>query len=347
MTVQIHARENHYVPRAQLRRWSTDGRTVWAYRLLVSHSSVPEWRRMSVRSLASQRDLYSIASRDGELDEFERWIAGEYEQPANRAVDKVTSGARLRRDDWQSLARFVALQDVRTPLGFHNMMRQLERDLPAVMNQTMRDGLEEFQRRGRRAAKPSVIPDEYAELSKLIKVTVHEPPNSETKEASLRAEMVLGRQSWIAYMRYLLQGRAAAALCDHKWSIVEAPEEIEWPLTDHPVLKLNYYGPGRYDFRGGWGRRGGNIFMPITPRHLLFVQIGEDSGRKLTVSRETSLLFRSLLLERAHRWVFATRPMDWVSQQRPRRVDPEAFRSEREMWERWHEDQSAAETSQA
>lgn len=338
-------RENHYVPRALLRRWSTDGKTVWAYRLLVSHSNVPQWQKMSVRNLASQRDLYTISAGDQKLDAFERWITKEYEQPANRAIDKVLKGDRLKRHDWYSLARFVALQDVRTPSGFLDLMQQLERDLPGVLDGTMREAVATLERAGPGEVVSREDGKEHNEFSELINVSIEKSPEPESNETFLRAEVILGRRSWIASMHHLLKGRAAEVLCDHQWSIAEAAEDIEWPLTDHPVLKLNYYGPGRYDFRGGWGKSRGDIVMPLTPRHLLFVEIGKDLGRKITLSHESTLLLRKFLLERAYRWVFTTKPMDWVSSMRPREINLEAFVAERDLWKRWHQEQSAAETS--
>jgi hypothetical protein len=45
-------------------------------------------------------------------------------------------------------------------------------------------------------------------------------------------------------------------------------------LTDHPVLTLNYYGPGRYDFGAGWGREGSEFILPVSPRLAVCTQVG-------------------------------------------------------------------------
>jgi hypothetical protein len=50
-TVPNITRNNHHVPEATLKRWSTDGERVWAYRLLVSHRGVRNWRRELISGL--------------------------------------------------------------------------------------------------------------------------------------------------------------------------------------------------------------------------------------------------------------------------------------------------------
>jgi len=52
-------RNNHYVPQATLKRWSHDGQSVWAYRLLVSHHGVRQWRSELIARLTRQTDLYT------------------------------------------------------------------------------------------------------------------------------------------------------------------------------------------------------------------------------------------------------------------------------------------------
>lgn len=50
-------RDNHFVPQAHLKRWSEDGVSIYARRLLVSHHDVPQWERKRIRGIAVQRDL--------------------------------------------------------------------------------------------------------------------------------------------------------------------------------------------------------------------------------------------------------------------------------------------------
>ncbi|MEX2446483.1 MAG: DUF4238 domain-containing protein [Dehalococcoidia bacterium] len=336
------AHDNHYVPRTLLRRWAPDGSTLSARRLLVSHPSVPEWQRMKIRGLAYQRDLYTSVMSGDEVDEFERWAA-EFETPASAAIDKVVSGTRLKREDWHDLARFLAFQDLRTPASFIAQMQRWEREMPSLLDSTMKSAireLEQAQADGRlpqRDPKPSDF-TEFFETS-IERSTVEDDP------AVVRTTVTLGRGFWLASIRHALGG-VARVLTEHQWSIAEPADGGEWPVTDHPVLKLNYRSPTEYDFGGGWGIRNTNLMMPLSPRHLLFVQVGKDSGRRLTFTHGQTAQLRRLLVERAHRWIFATQPLDWVVRVRPRVVDRDAFDHEEAIWAKWHEQQSRFELRQ-
>lgn len=84
--------------------------------------------------------------------------------------------------------------------------------------------------------------------------------------------------------------------------------------------------------------------MPVSPKHLLYVQIGTKAANRFTFSREHTQLVQRLLVERAHRWVFATRPVECVADVRPRTVDPERLGAEKKAWEDWNQDQLRSET---
>ena len=298
---------------------------------------------MPLCGLAYQRDLYTSSLPGEEADEFEHWISRDFERPASDAIDKVVNGTRLKREDWHSLAKFFALQDVRTPASFFAQMERWDRDMPALLESTVKEALQEWQER--RHESRVLVHDSAPEnhFAGLFDIAIERPKVAEG-QAFVRTNITLGRRLWLASMRHILTG-VARILCEHQWSIAEPADGVEWPLTDHPALKLNYRGPTDYDFGGGWGVRKTNLLMPLSPRHLLFVEIGNDSGRKLTLTLDQTRRLRRLLIERAHRWVFATRPLDSIVQARPRVVSRDAFEREAERWQRWHDDQLQAETA--
>src|SRR5229473_8317927 len=91
---------SHYVPRATVRRWSDDGISVNAFRVLVSHESVPMWSKQSIRSVVRQADLYTTLQGDQETDDFEKRITRLYEEPGQEAIEKLLASQRMISLDW-------------------------------------------------------------------------------------------------------------------------------------------------------------------------------------------------------------------------------------------------------
>ena len=73
--------DNHFVPQLYLKQWSDDGIHIWAYRILVSHENVPEWDYRPISGVAYQRDLYTSYDNGQEVDDFEKWLETEFENP--------------------------------------------------------------------------------------------------------------------------------------------------------------------------------------------------------------------------------------------------------------------------
>jgi hypothetical protein len=287
--------------------------------------------------------LYTAFAGGQELDDFERWLASEYERPGLEAIDKLIRRARLTPEDWRRMARLVAAQDVRTPLSFIESMRRWDQQLPEMLDRIIRESIQRLEE----AKTREVILNEQSERSEfsdLVEVVIKPPAVPGSDQATVRVAVPVGRRLWMATMRHLLTG-AAETLCRHRWSVAEPAGDAEWPLTDHPALRLNYYKPGHYDFGGGWGNPGSEIMMAVSPRHLLYVQVGTKVANRFTFSDDHTLLVQRLLVQRAHRWVFGTRPLEWVEMARPRIVDPDRLAAEAAAWEGWHQDQLESEIS--
>ena len=71
------------------------------------------------------------------------------------------------------------------------------------------------------------------------------------------------------------------------------------------MILLNFYSPEQYDFGGGWGSVGTEIFMPLGPGHLLYTKIGCASPPRGTrISEDFLQLTQRLVIEHAHRFAF-------------------------------------------
>ena len=93
------------------------------------------------------------------------------------------------------------------------------------------------------------------------------------------------RSVWMAYTRHLLENRSDI-VCKHHWRAAKPADGEEWPLTDHPVLRLNYNGPAHYDFKGGWDSKGSEFIMPVSPHLAVYTQIGTRGPGPFTFSLE-------------------------------------------------------------
>ena len=64
-------RDNHFVPRALMKRWSPDNSNVWTFSLLVPDERVPLWQLKSIRASAYRRDLYTTLEDGRSTDAVE------------------------------------------------------------------------------------------------------------------------------------------------------------------------------------------------------------------------------------------------------------------------------------
>src|ERR1043166_2454487 len=334
------ARDHHFVSQKLLKQWSLDGSNVWAYRILVSHQNVPEWTVKPIRGVAWQENLYTTSDGGADSDEFEHWLGSNYETPAHDTLEKVVNDRPLASDDWERLALFLAAQDVRTPTTYLELIEQWDTGMPALIDETLRDTVRALENPGSqlRAPAPKDEPDPFDDF---FTITVNKPADTESL-GSIKAEVVIGRRFWLASQKHLLT-KTASVLRSHKWSIVEPAAGFSWFVTDHPVLRLNFYKNETHDLKGGWGKPGSELMMPLSPRHLLFTHVGQDAPDRIRFSEDQSAKIQRFLAERAHRWIFAQQPVKRVAWLRPRHVNAEAFKAEEREWANWHDKQNAAE----
>lgn len=337
------ARANHFVPRALLRRWSTDGVLLPTYSLLVPDFRVPLWSDRPLKSLAMHRDLYTSATGGEDSDETERWFAHEIEAPGLEASERLIDGMRLSREDWHAVIRLYALQEMRTPQSFIEQMHRWDTSLPEIIQTMLAETAAELQRAHARGESVVTVPPQPNPFSGIFRAA-YEPGTQPGESGTISASAVAGRAMWIAGIRHILTSKPVDKLLRGHWGVLIPAPQYEWPLTDHPALRLAYASPNEYSFSGGWGRRNVDLLMPLSPRHLLHSQVGKTVRGFRQLSEENTRMLRRILVNRAFRTVFSTRPVDWIPRERPRKVNRAQFNGEQEALARWHEEQSRAES---
>lgn len=335
---------NHYIPELYLKRWSGGTPKVWTYRLLVPHERLQLWKRYSLESIGRRNHLYTRIRESHESDELEHWFSTNFECPANPIIEKVTSGAPLAPDDWKTLARFVALQDVRTPARMTEIVERAKGYLPEMLQEVLEGAVEEMKVAKEKSLPLPAVHNQPRSVPLPMAIRTEIEPGAET--GTLRIEMVAGRAYWLYAVEVLLT-QTVKHLENNRWTVVRPPVGMKWLTSDNPVVKLNFYSDGNFDLGGGWGNPGSEIFMPLSPEHLLFTQVGKRPefarGERLPKSLATQL--QGFIVKNAHRYIFAEDIDPAVSNVRPRIVSKEMSSSEDHGWSEFHGAQTEAEQS--
>ena len=333
---QLHIK-NHYVPECYLKGWANSHKKVHVYRTLVSHSRIPVWKQYSISAVAYQKHLYTQITSGNESDDLEKWLDREFESPSTPAIEKAIANKDLSPNDWDLLIKFLAAQDVRTPTRLREHVQRTEK----ILSETLEETLNSLQEKLESGRTEDLKREPNIQDSIPLKITTHFEENSET--GILKAETYAGRSTWIHSIKHTLD-KTREVLHLHEWSIVKPAKGYCWPTSDNPVVKINYYGPDKYDLRGGWGKKKGNIIFPISPEHAMFVQIGDapiPNGSRLSI--EQTKEFIKFIVENAHRKIFSHTPEKEIPLLRPRIVNPRMLKREEEGIQEWHDINSSKE----
>lgn len=333
------AHDNHFVPRFYLKNWSADGKRIWGYRLLVSEVRIPYWKEYYIDKVAYHRDLYTIVKDGQESDDFEEYLEKKIEVPAQKSLNKVKNNEKLNPQDWMRLVYFLAAQDLRTPSNYINSKNRWEKTLPTTLQNSLEKSVQNLQKaKENHFAKSEKVNSKYDVFDDLIQSAIVEKDGKKY----IKAEMAIGRNLWVAYQKYHLTNNVKALL-SHKWSIIKPFEGLTWPTSDHPVVKLEYYQVGKYSLKGGWGKPKTDIFMPLSPNHLLFTEIGEDTSDYGTFSFDMTNRLTIFILENVFRFIFSKYKNLMIPSLRQRYVSAEEFQNEVDQWKKWHSNQSQSE----
>lgn len=221
---------NHFVPQATLRRFASREGHVCEYLTLVSHDTVPEWRDVAISRTAARDHLYTNSDLEGvPTDEIEHWFTDKFETPAQEVITKIEAGRSLCRDEWRKLARYFALQHLRTPVHYV-ITKQRFASLHEEVLRDMADGIRERIQHHTISNGRHVIyaPDDFP-------MRVMLDCNGVTGKCSAHAQIISGRKMWLWGMRQGLRpGGPIDALEDHKWTVLRAPEGHSWFTSGAP-----------------------------------------------------------------------------------------------------------------
>jgi hypothetical protein len=328
------SRWHHWVPRAYLRRWSLDGNRVCKYETLVPHTNYPVWAMRSIRSVASAEHLYTTQATGDPLDAFEIYRKNEVEDPALEALARAESGKALSPRDHHRITRLAIALDQRTPTSFAEHAVRWSEQIPQMLNNVLREARGKIVRAGKQERRL----EQSAVASPAVPAMVKVEYSKNSSDAALRAEIRIGRELWLWSIRHALEISAPKIIAAGglTWSVVEAPAQTEWFTSDHPLVRMNYNSTDDYDFGGGWGFKGSEVLLPLSPRALLYSKVAYAFPPRLSTDRGRCLTLQNIIARRAHRAIFASAPMTRVESMRRRVIDLAIYREQERQLEEWH-----------
>ncbi len=325
---ELHIK-NHYVPKCYLKRWEDSSNKICVYKTLVNHSNVPLWKKYRTSAIAYHRHLYTQIVSGSESDKLEKRFDKEYESPASDALEKVVLEKRLSAGDWKNLIRFLAAQDVRTPLRLIEHLKRNKTFLPDTLPDIVQKRLKEKELN---TFKEYKRPENNYDFP--LKIT--REFNTDKGSGVLKAELCLGRGTWIYSINTLLE-LSEKILHKHKWTIVKPAKGYKWFTSDNPVIKLNYIDQNNYDLGGGWDIEKGNIIFLIGPYHAMFVQIGERALLKNSqLSVKQTKEFRKFMAENSYRMIFSNYYDEEIVEMKTRQVNSQKIKKEKLEWKNWN-----------
>jgi hypothetical protein len=333
---------NHYVPQLYLKHFARPDGKVCCYRTLVSRSEIPSWKRHHVAGIGYQSHLYTRALADHDSDAIEQWLNREFEFPAEKSLRKAISDERLDKEDYRLLIRFVVAQMVRTPAYF---LRSRLRWLEFVKNEfgKIPERLSDLQIEKNSTNNSGSLGHDL--LLEHFPLKLSAEPLPDGKGMKFNTRISVGRGMWQFAMRHILMN-TLPRMERHRWTILSAESDLPWFTSDDPVVCLNFRSVADYDFKGAWDVPKTTIFMPLSPRHLFFTEVGNNNFQRGDIlARSVAIALRKMVAEHAHRYIYSHSDDQQIEHYRPRVVHPEEFHLDQDFWNSWHKDESAEEHS--
>jgi hypothetical protein len=150
------------------------------------------WKDQSLKAVAFHRNLYTYVTKDGEADEFERWMDQQFEGPSEEVIRRRLTEQKLTPERWRRLIRFALAQDVRTPARLREFLIWQSRSLKSTVDEIAEDSVGRARkgRQGGRALPPAVAQDNNPSPAKVV---VH---RNEDGTGAIEVETRAGRRMW-------------------------------------------------------------------------------------------------------------------------------------------------------
>lgn len=312
-------KNNHYVPQIYLKQWEKKHK-IYTYEVLVPNKKCPIWKRESISRTSSLDYLYLYNINKEISEELEEFFSFEVENYYQTFIDKLNNHSSLNEKDLKYISKLVATQYLRTIGGYLRCKKILINSFGDIIKDTIGEIDKEIQE--------GVVQHKMNKISSIdekllpLKVNIVE---KDDKNVFLEVNGIIGKSTWIYGMKHLLN-KTYKVLDDVSWCVYEAPEQFKWVTSDDPVIFLNYYNKHEYDFKGGWANKNTNIIFPLSPKKLLFAQIGvKQNVLYKKASIDFAILIQKFIIENAFFKVYSFKEDGMVPSIRKRIVNRKEY----------------------
>ena len=332
---------NHYVPKFYLRRWSSNGNSIWDYRVIVASEHERHWETTSLRDAATWDDLYTQHINGMDNDAIEDHLCKEYETPAAAVLRKLDCGHSLSSNELSVLVDFWFIQHLRTPAYLRKVANKYENIFEPVAKQTVESLNEQLMNSdGRLIANRKSL--EIA-VSPFPQQPLEIELNRDSCEVTVRTSV--GRSGYLAAVGSLLNGPVRNRLRNYSWSVIRAPIGSHFYTSDNPAVVFGLSSNGSVMTDGlGLGQHNVNLVLPLDADRVLFTQVGSlPLGYPSTFTTTQVGYINEAICKSAFRHIYSKEKDDSVRRIRPRVVDVGLVNDEKDFRNCWNADQAALE----
>lgn len=332
---------NHFVPQFYLRSWSSNGNSLWDYKLVVEDKREKTWRTASLKTACTWDDLYTQRIAGSDIDDIENYFCDKYEAPASTILRKINSGAALSKNDINCLVDFWLIQHFRTPAFLIRNAKLTKEVFDDITNQIPTSLTKFFYEKELGIAHPATCGS--APFDPFPVQPIETDIDFET--GTIKSSIVLGRASFLSSIASLVNGNVGNRVRKFNWTVVRTPREHYFLTSDNPAIAFGVYKADKIEVDGiGLGRRNVTLVLPLTPESALFTEVGVlpfEIPAQLDV-RQFDLINQAIY-KCAYRHIYSKEKITNIQNTFPRVVNKNIVAEDRKMREFWASSQAVME----
>lgn len=341
MSVKQVTHHNHYVPRFYLRRWSSNGNSIWDYRVVVDNDHEKYWKTTSLKATATWDDLYTQHIDGADDDSVEDYLCNHFESPASEVLKKLDCGHALSARDLAVLADYWLIQYLRTPAFMKKSAELTEGLFDSVVKSTVESV--KYQLMNKKSNVPMRRVPSKSAGSPFPQQPLEVDLDSESQEITVRIST--GRNGYLASLNSLINGVTGTSVHSCNWSIARAPVGSHFYTSDNPAIVFGLSADGSVIVDGlDLGQRNVYLVLPLDMHKVLLARVGSAPlSNPYLLTGESVALINEAICKTAFRHIYSNAKDDSVRRIRPRLVDRSFVKEEMSIRKAWNEAQASLE----